>query len=82
MDINSGRLVADLNSISEEDRRHFTPVPNRLLAAALAMLAGQAETTVNVRQRSPITDWARSERKRQKNRARNKISKRSRAASR
>ena len=42
MDVNSGRLVADLNSISEEDRRHFTPVPNRLHAAALAMLARSA----------------------------------------
>lgn len=82
MDVNRGRLVADLNSLSEEDRRNFTPVPEHLRADAAELLAGSPATTVDMRTRSPVVDWARNERKRQKNRARNKAAKRSRKANR
>lgn len=82
MDVNRGRLVADLNSLPEEERRKFIPVPEHLQADASALLAGGQSATVDMRKRNPVVDWARSERKRQKNRARNKAAKRSRAANR
>lgn len=80
MDVSTGHLVADLNSVPEHLRHRYTPVPDALRELAEKELAGQQETVVNMRRRDELARWAKAEKS--KNRARNKLAKKSRARNR
>lgn len=74
MDTGRNHLVADLSSLSEEDRRNYTRVPAHLQADAERELAGRE--SVYVSRNSNLKRW--SERHNKKKRARAKAAKASR----
>lgn len=80
MDVNTGRLVADIDFIAESERHRFTRVPDLLVAQAEKELAGQREVIVNMRRKNELVRWAKGQK--DKNRARAKLAKKSRARNR
>lgn len=80
MDINAGRLVAQIDQVPESQRDAFTPVPKHLQAEAERRLDGRAEVYVSPQEQSRLAAWA--AKKRAKSRAKNKTAKRARARNR
>jgi hypothetical protein len=76
MDVNSGRIVEDIESLPIDVRKLFTPVPEHLRGDAENALAGRSEVTVNLNEQNNLTAWAANVRKKQ--RTRTKIAKQSR----
>jgi hypothetical protein len=80
MDVNSGRLVADIELVDASERDRFKRLPAHLVEDAVRALAGREETTINLNAQSNLASWAANVRK--KNRTRAKMAKRSRARNR
>ena len=76
MDVNRSHLVADINSMPEEMRSLFTPVPKHLQAEAERELAGRSEAHVNPNKKLALNTWA--AKKRKSNRTKAKLAKTSR----
>ena len=80
MDVNSGHLVADIESVNEAERSKYTKVPKHLEDEAREALTQNGLTLndiiVNLKGRSNLAEWA--NKKRTKARIRRKISKASR----
>lgn len=80
MDVNSGRLVADINQVPVDVRHHFTPVPKHLQGEALHRLGGRSEVIVSPEEQSRLAAWA--AKRKVKNRRKSKLAKRARKAAR
>ena len=76
MDINTGRIVADINSVPESDRSRYTPIPPHLVDEAARELDGRDSVIINPKRAAALAEWA--NKKRKKNRARAKLAKASR----
>lgn len=76
MDVNSGRIVQNIEDLPESMRALFTPVPKRLQNFAQQALGGNREVTINLNEQNNLTAWAANVRKKQRTRA--KIAKQSR----
>lgn len=75
MDTSRNHVVADINSVPEEHRVSYTPVPKRLQKEAKRVLADRTETYVDINSKSPLRIWADKVEKRRK---KNKLSAKSR----
>ncbi len=58
MDVDSGKLIRDM-SPEQAQGLGLVPVPGELQADAEEALDGKEETTVNLRENSPLANWAR-----------------------
>lgn len=76
MDVNTGHLVRDLNSVPAERRHLYTAVPDALKDEAAHELDGRDETYVNPKRAAALSEWANKQKR--KNRARAKLAKASR----
>lgn len=76
MEVNTGHLVRDLNSVPEEKRHLYTPIPAALFAEADRELDGLDETYVNPNRAVALAAWANN--RKRKGRAKAKLAKASR----
>ncbi len=60
MDVESGRLIRDLADVPDWMKSFYKPVPAELQPDAEEELGDVASAVVNLRERSPLADWARS----------------------
>lgn len=76
MDVRSGHLVRDINTVPEAERANYTPVPPALFDEAQRELGDKPEVYVSPARQSALNAWAAKKRKKQ--RARAKLAKASR----
>lgn len=74
--ISTGHIVSDLASVPAEKRVDYRLIPLELQSEADRALAGKAETIVDVKGKTPLASWMRSERAADKRKAKAKKRKR------
>ena len=84
MDINSHKLVDNVDDLPKEFKKYFTNVPDNMIDDANDVLSGKHEVTVDSSTKSgrKLLDWAAEKRKQRRKRNKSKEARKARRKSR